>query len=46
MRNQYNWEELQAAKMLDMVREGINVPDEVVKRALFVLGDLVGFRDA
>jgi len=45
MRSSYNAEELEAAKTLDMVRLGISVPDEVVSRALLVLGDLVGMRE-
>ena len=44
MRSAYNPEELEAAKTLDMVRMGISVPDVVINRALFILGDLIGVR--
>lgn len=42
MRDHYNWEELEAAKVLDLVRAGVSVPDEQIIRALIVLGDGVG----
>jgi len=45
MRSQYNAEELEAAKTLDLVRMGASVPEAAINRALFVLGDLVGMRD-
>ena len=44
MRSNYNTEELEAAKTLDMVRMGISVPEAAINRALFVLGDLVGIK--
>jgi len=42
MRSHYNAEELEAAKLLDLVRAGVPVPIEAITRALWVLGDLVG----
>lgn len=39
LRDHCNDEELMAHLVLDMVREGFDVPDRFVKRALFVLGD-------
>jgi hypothetical protein len=42
MRNQYNYEELEAARVLDLARAGGFVPDAMVTWALWTLGDLVG----
>ncbi len=42
MRNQYNQEELEASRILDLVRAGGDVPATTVTWALWVLGDLVG----
>lgn len=42
MRDKYNHEELEAARILDLVRVGGEVPVSVVTWALWVLGDLVG----
>lgn len=42
MRDNYNWEELEAAKLLDLVRAGVDVPFEQICRALIILGDGVG----
>ena len=42
MRSQYNDEEREAAHMLDLAREGGDLPYSVVLWALWVLGDLVG----
>jgi hypothetical protein len=42
MRGQYNSEELEAARILDLARAGGEVPESVVTWALWVLGDLVG----
>jgi hypothetical protein len=44
MRNQYNHEELEASRILDLVRAGGDVPEITVTWALWVLGDLVGTR--
>ena len=42
MRNKYNPEELEASRILDLVRIGGDVPESVITWALWVLGDLVG----
>lgn len=42
MRNKYNTEELEAALVLDYAKAGGDVPEAVINRALWVLGDLVG----
>jgi len=42
MRNKYNHEELEAARILDFSRAGGGVPDSAITWALWVLGDLVG----
>lgn len=42
MRDHYNCEELEAAKLLDLVRLGIDVHQDQITRALWVLGDGVG----
>lgn len=46
MRNHYNDEEREAARVLDLVRIGGDVPESAVIWALWVLGDLVGMNDA
>lgn len=46
MRDKYNAEELEAAKILDLVKLGEDVPIRTIKWALWVLGDLVGVHDA
>lgn len=45
MRNNYNDEEKEAARILDLVRCGGDVPLSTINWALWVLGDLVEFRD-
>lgn len=42
MRNNYNHEELEAARILDLARIGGDVPDSAITWALWTLGDLVG----
>jgi len=42
MRNHSNQEELEASRILDLVRGGGDVPATTVTWALWVLGDLVG----
>ena len=42
MRTHYNYEEFEAARILDLARAGGEVPDSVITWALWVLGDLVG----
>ena len=42
MRDQYNHEEREAARVLDLARAGGDVPSSAVTWALWVLGDLVG----
>lgn len=42
MRNLYNAEELEAARILDFVRAGGEVPESAITWALWTLGDLVG----
>jgi len=42
MRGAYNYEELEAARILDLVRAGGEVPDTAITWALWTLGDLVG----
>lgn len=40
MRNHYNYEEREAAHILDLVRAGGDVPESTIKWALWTLGDL------
>jgi hypothetical protein len=42
MRNHYNHEELEAARILDWAKCGGDVPESTIAWALWVLGDLVG----
>ena len=42
MRNNYNQEEREAARILDLARAGGDVPADAITWALWVLGDLVG----
>ena len=42
MRNHYNHEELEAARILDFVRAGGDAPDSAITWALWVLGDFIG----
>lgn len=42
MRENYNDEELEAARILDLARAGGDVPESTVTWALWTLGDLVG----
>jgi len=42
MRDQYNHEELEAARILDLARAGGDVPDSAITWSLWILGDLVG----
>lgn len=42
MRNQYNYEEREAARILDLVRAGGDAPESAITWALWVMGDLVG----
>lgn len=42
MRNHYNQEELEAARILDLVRAGGDVPESVITWCLWTLGDCVG----
>lgn len=42
LRDHCNYEELEAHRILDMVRYGMDVPATVIAWALFVLGDSVG----
>lgn len=42
MRDNYTSEKLEAARILDMVRAGIEVPDSVITWALLTLGDYDG----
>jgi hypothetical protein len=42
MRGAYNHEELEAARILDLARAGVDVPVATITWALWVLGDLVG----
>lgn len=42
LRDHCNPEELEAHRILDLVKAGFNVPQLQIKRALFVLGDGVG----
>ena len=42
MRNNYDHEEIEAARVLDLVRLGVDVPVDQIMRALWVLGDGVG----
>jgi len=45
MRDHYNHEELEAARILDLIRMGDDsVPWTTITWALFVLGDAVGLR--
>jgi len=42
LRNNCNHEELEAHRILDLVKAGFDVPASAITRALFVLGDGVG----
>lgn len=42
MRHHYNHEELEASRILDLVRLGGDVPESAITWALWTLGDLVG----
>lgn len=42
LRDHCNAEELEAHRILDLVKAGFAVPRLLIKRALFVLGDGVG----
>lgn len=42
MRTNYNFEELEAACILDLAKAGGDVPETTIIWALWVLGDLVG----
>jgi hypothetical protein len=42
MRSNYNDEEKEAGRILDLARAGGEVPESVITWALWVLGDLVG----
>lgn len=42
LRDHCNGEELEAHRILDMVRAGIDVPQSTITWCLFVLGDSVG----
>ncbi|MDE2100290.1 MAG: hypothetical protein KGL39_23770 [Patescibacteria group bacterium] len=44
MRDHYNDQEQKAAELLDLVRAGGHVPLEQIRRALWILGDLVGYK--
>lgn len=41
-RTHLNYEEREAMRVLDMVRAGFDVADDMVRWALFVTGDSVG----
>jgi len=43
-RTGYNFEELEASRILDLARAGGDVPESVITWALWVMGDLVGIR--
>jgi hypothetical protein len=42
MRTHYNYEEQEAARILDLARAGGDVPKSTITWALWILGDLVG----
>lgn len=42
LRDHCNEEELEAHRVLDLVRAGFAVPEAAITRALFVLGDAMG----
>jgi len=44
MRDQLNHEELEAMRILDAVKAGIDIEQETINWALWVTGDLVGLR--
>lgn len=46
MRDQYNHEELEAARILDAVKAGLDVPDTAITWALWVTGDTVAYRES
>lgn len=46
MREHYNDEELEAARILDAVKLGIEVPESAIKWSLWVLGDGVNFKES
>lgn len=45
MREHCNFEELEAHKILDLVRSGVDAPSGTISRALLVTGDAVGLND-
>jgi hypothetical protein len=45
MRDGFNFEEMEAARILDLARYGGDVPESVITWALWVSGDLVGLRN-
>lgn len=45
MREHYNHEELEAARILDAVKAGLDIPETTVTWALWIMGDTVGYRD-
>jgi hypothetical protein len=42
MRDHMNYEELEAMRILDAARLGMNVPQSTITWALWITGDLVG----
>ena len=44
LRDKCNADELEAHRVLDMVKAGMYVPMHQIRRALFILGDSVGLR--
>ena len=46
MRDNYNHEELEAARILDAVKAGLDVPDTAVTWAMWVLGDTINYRES
>lgn len=40
MRNHMNYEELEASRILDLARDGEDVPETVIVWAFLVLGDM------
>jgi len=45
MREHYNEEELEAARILDAVKAGLDVPDTAVTWALWICGDTINYRE-
>lgn len=46
MRDHMNDEELEAMRVLDAAKAGLDVPEDVISWALWVSGDTINYREA